>query len=272
MTFYAPITVFLAVLAYLSFTLNLSFALAKPLLLLPSEFSYLAHVHGSPAIPEITPRQDGQPVFPDQPPSCPICEQNYGSIDSCAQAAPVLANFSMVSTLRGELTEGNTDTDMAGAIQVIFNPGAFIDVIKCACADTFQSGEWYKKGRTIVFILKCRAMSAYPQCVDWYVHGFFAYGSCLILVRMHSFIQTNQTQFLNSSNLPGVVDGIRKICALESSLLGGVATADGEVTPTTSLNVPKATGTANGDILISASFLSVTFVVASIVFAGLLQV
>lgn len=27
-------------------------------------------------------------------------------------------------------------------LQIIFNPGAFIDVIKCACADTFQSGEY----------------------------------------------------------------------------------------------------------------------------------
>lgn len=41
-------------------------------------------------------RQAAQPVFPDQPPSCPICAANYSSIDSCAQAAPVLANVSMV--------------------------------------------------------------------------------------------------------------------------------------------------------------------------------
>ena len=43
-------------------------------------------------------RQDGQPQFPAQPPSCPICEQNFANIDSCAQAAPVLQNFTMVST------------------------------------------------------------------------------------------------------------------------------------------------------------------------------
>ncbi|KAI8990388.1 WD40 repeat-like protein [Trametes punicea] len=175
---YAPFALLIgALLSCLAF--NLSFALATPLLPLPEEFSYLARLDGS-SVSEIAPRQDGQPVFPDQPPSCPICEQNFGSIDSCAQAAPVLANFSMI----------------------IFNPGAFIDVIKCACADTFQS--------------------AYPQCVD-------------------CFTQTNQTQFLNSSDLPSVLTGIRNICAIESTLLGGVATADGEVTPTTSLNVPQAT-------------------------------
>lgn len=37
------------------------------------------------------------PVFPAQPPSCPICVENYDNIDSCAQAAPVLANVSTVS-------------------------------------------------------------------------------------------------------------------------------------------------------------------------------
>ena len=36
------------------------------------------------------------PNFPDSPPSCPPCAANYGSIQHCAQAAPVLANFSMV--------------------------------------------------------------------------------------------------------------------------------------------------------------------------------
>jgi hypothetical protein len=36
------------------------------------------------------------PYFPPQPPSCPICERSWPSIDSCAEACPVLANFSMV--------------------------------------------------------------------------------------------------------------------------------------------------------------------------------
>ncbi|KAI0772437.1 hypothetical protein BD413DRAFT_436962, partial [Trametes elegans] len=146
-------------------------------------------------------RQDAQPDFPEQPPSCPICEQNFGSIDSCAQAAPVLANFSMV----------------------IFNPGAFLDVIKCACADTFQS--------------------AYPQCVD-------------------CFTQTNQTQFLNSENLPSVVEGIRNVCALESTLLGGAATADGEFTPSATSTVPQATNPANAAIPLSRSWAAMGLAVA----------
>ena len=51
----------------------------------------------SSALPSPQPpvRRD-YPVFPAQPPSCPLCAQNYANIDSCAQAAPVLANVSMV--------------------------------------------------------------------------------------------------------------------------------------------------------------------------------
>lgn len=42
--------------------------------------------------------------------------------------------------------------NLNGTVQIIFNPGAFIDVIKCACVDTFQA--------------------VFPQCVDWCVHRF----------------------------------------------------------------------------------------------------
>ncbi|KAI0085524.1 hypothetical protein BDY19DRAFT_877910, partial [Irpex rosettiformis] len=104
------------------------------------------------------------PDFPDQPASCAICATNYDNISSCAQAAPVLANFS----------------------SILFNPGAFIDVIKCACTDTFQS--------------------AYPQCVD-------------------CFEKTNQTSFLNANTqeLPNILKGINSICGLASTLLGNVS-------------------------------------------------
>jgi hypothetical protein len=58
-----------------------------------------------------------QPYFPDSPPSCQICEPNYGQIDSCANASIVLANFS----------------------QIIYAPLQFLSVIECACTNTFQS-------------------------------------------------------------------------------------------------------------------------------------
>ncbi|ETW84868.1 hypothetical protein HETIRDRAFT_247730, partial [Heterobasidion irregulare TC 32-1] len=99
---------------------------------------------------------------------------NYDSISSCAEAAPVLANVSMI----------------------IFNPGAFIDVIKCACTDTFQS--------------------VFPQCAD-------------------CFERTNQTDVLDTPDLPSVVSGMRQVCSLASALLGNVSETDGEVSSSSSV-------------------------------------
>ena len=94
---YAPLALFLALLSTLS-VLVLP-ALASPFLPLQTEVAYLKKTVASPVAPiNLARRQDdSQPTFPDSPPSCPICAQNFGNIDSCAQAAPVLANFSMVS-------------------------------------------------------------------------------------------------------------------------------------------------------------------------------
>jgi len=132
-------------------------------------------------------RQTQQPYFPDTPASCPICAQSYPSINSCAQDATALANVSMV----------------------IFNPGAFIDVIKCSCTDTFQS--------------------AFPQCVD-------------------CFEKTNQTGVLNTTNLPSLVNSIRQVCSFASSLLGNASNSDGETTPTVTgvTTTPAATSSTSG--------------------------
>ncbi|KAF5325952.1 hypothetical protein D9611_001018 [Ephemerocybe angulata] len=89
------------------------------------------------------------PNFPDKPDSCPICAKDYASIQGCAEAAPVFENFT----------------------NVIFNPGAFVDTIRCACADTFKA--------------------VFPQCVD-------------------CFIETGQEDIIMGHNLPAVVEGIRK--------------------------------------------------------------
>ncbi|EEB89947.1 hypothetical protein MPER_11906, partial [Moniliophthora perniciosa FA553] len=123
---------------------------------------------------------------------------NYGNIQNCAEAAPVLANFSMI----------------------IFNPGAFINVIQCSCTETFQS--------------------VFPQCVD-------------------CFVRTNQTEVWEAPSLPEVVQGMRKICALESTLLGGVASANGEV-PSVAAAAPIPTPT-NSDVRVKAR-LVLTVVVA----------
>jgi len=107
------------------------------------------------------------PVFPDYPPSCPKCAERYPEIESCCQAAPVLANFSMV----------------------IFNPSAFVDVVRCACADTF--------------------LAVFPQCVD-------------------CFVRTNQTDVLEAPSLPDILEGMRHVCALQSIFYGNVSHANSE--------------------------------------------
>lgn len=89
---------------------------------------------------------DDWPVFPVEPPSCPICESNYANIDHCAEACPIFANFSMVN--RSLTFQFSNAFLITVVLKIMFNPGAFVDVIECACTDTFQS--------------------TYPQCVDWY--------------------------------------------------------------------------------------------------------
>jgi len=159
---------------------------------------------GSPTLQHRT-----TPYFPSDPPSCPICEKDYWNINSCAQASPVLANFSMV----------------------IFNPGAFIDVMTCACTDTFRS--------------------AFPQCVD-------------------CFGQTNQTWVLDQDEtLPGVVNNLRDVCAFASTILGHVASADSELpsstsTPTTSTSLPTSTsnGGSHPEYSAQATFMTIVILVS----------
>jgi len=156
-------------------------------------FSLLASV--SPVLSLSLPYTDGSPTlqhrttpsFPPDPLSCPICEKDYWTIDSCAQASPVLANFSMV----------------------IFNPGAFIDVMKCACTDTFRS--------------------AFPQCVD-------------------CFGRTNQTWVLDQDDaLPKVVNNLHDVCALAATVLGHVASANSELPSSTSTPLPTSTANSGSN-------------------------
>jgi len=150
-------------------------------------FSLLASV--SPVLSLSLPYNGGSPTlqhrttpsFPEYPPSCPICEKDYWNINSCAQACPILANMSMV----------------------IFNPGAFVDVMRCSCTDTFRS--------------------AFPQCVD-------------------CFGRTNQTWVLgDDDSLPSVVNNLRDVCALASTILGHVASANSELPSSTSSPLPTST-------------------------------
>ncbi|TFK29127.1 hypothetical protein FA15DRAFT_664442 [Coprinopsis marcescibilis] len=107
------------------------------------------------------------PFFPAEPASCPICAKDYSSISSCAEAAPVFENFTMV----------------------LFNPGAFLDTIQCACTDVFKA--------------------VFPQCVD-------------------CFVRTGQDDVIIGNDLPAAVEGVRQICAISSVLLGNVTAKNEE--------------------------------------------
>lgn len=114
----------------------------------------------------------GPPSFPSSIPSCPKCESQYSSLSSCMGASAVFAN----------------------ATSLFNNPIAYINVIKCACTDTFQA--------------------VYPQCLD-------------------CFQRTDQCYYLGTdpqgTGAGNVVSNLRNICGLGSALLGGVASANSDI-------------------------------------------
>ncbi|EST07892.2 hypothetical protein PSEUBRA_003017 [Kalmanozyma brasiliensis GHG001] len=114
----------------------------------------------------------GPPRFPSDIPSCPKCEAQYSSLSSCMGASSVFAN----------------------ATSIFNDPIAYINVIRCACTDTFQS--------------------VYPQCLD-------------------CFQRTDQCYYLGTdpqgTGADKVVSNLRSICGLGSALLGGVASVNGDV-------------------------------------------
>lgn len=152
-------------------TTSHSFLIATYIGLFLIAFSSTPSVLAYPSPPSSPPlwlaaRQTQQPYFPDTPASCPICAQSYPSINSCAQASTAMANVSMVCTDAGDPPLSSPNRAIKS--QVLFNPGAFIDVIKCSCTDTFQS--------------------AFPQCVDWYVFT--------VIVRQTHFACSRQAPLL----------------------------------------------------------------------------
>lgn len=63
----------------------------------------------------------------------------------------------------------------------------------------------------------------------------------VVVTPFGSFIQTGQDDVLNTKNLPAVVDGMRKICAIQSTLLGNVSS--------TSSVAPSPTPTSGGPFM-----------------------
>lgn len=124
----------------------------------------------------------GPPSFPSDIPSCPKCQERYSSLSSCMGASAVFANASSIFN----------------------NPIGYINVLKCACTDTFQA--------------------VYPQCLD-------------------CFQRTDQCFYLGTdpqgTGASKVVSNLRSICGLGSALLGGVASVNGDV----GSSVPSNPGT-----------------------------
>lgn len=93
----------------------------------------------------------------------------------------------------------------ANFTSIIMNPLPFIDVIECSCTDTFKS--------------------AFPQCVD-------------------CFQMTNQTDVLQSDNLPAVISGMRTVCGMMSTLVGSVASTNRELPSQTPITVTPSAAAA----------------------------
>ncbi|KIS70798.1 uncharacterized protein UMAG_01949 [Mycosarcoma maydis] len=124
----------------------------------------------------------GPPTFPADIPSCPKCQERYSSLSSCMGASAVFANASSIFN----------------------NPIGYINVIKCACTDTFQA--------------------VYPQCLD-------------------CFQRTDQCYYLGTdpqgTGANDILSNVRNICGLGSALLGGVASVNGDI----GTEVPSQPGT-----------------------------
>ncbi|KAG8700997.1 hypothetical protein FRC09_005618 [Ceratobasidium sp. 395] len=145
------------------------------------------------------------PYFPEYPPSCPKCQAEFDSINSCAEASEALADPQ----------------------SIILDPVGFYDLIKCSCTDTFQS--------------------VFPQCVD-------------------CFIQTNQTAVLDydTADLPSVVSGMRQVCSLASTLLGGVASANSQIASST-FSAPTASATSGALHQVGRKDLGELFILGSVI-------
>jgi hypothetical protein len=151
------------------------------------------------------------PVFPPSPPSCPICAKDWPSMDSCALACPVLANFSMVRPLLCLYIVWIFDTDLHPFVDHL-QPGSFCrrDPVRLH-RDLFSSVS-----------SMCRLVSL--------ISGLYLLHDSSKCHNGTSFVQTNQSQVLDAKDLPSVLDGMRRICAIKSTLLGGSAYGNGQAT------------------------------------------
>jgi len=65
---------------------------------------------------------------------------------------------------------------------------------------------------------------------------------------IRSFIRTGQQNVLNNANLPTIMDDIKKICALESTLLGNVTNVNSNPSPTSGGSFTRDVGLLIGTV------------------------
>jgi hypothetical protein len=96
-------------------------------------------------------QQPTQPYFDPSIPSCVACEKDYGKLNSCSASWQTFRSLS----------------------DAIMNPVGFIDVVKCACGDSFRR--------------------VYSLCIE-------------------CFAKTGQTNTVFNTNVPPSVEDIRSMC------------------------------------------------------------
>jgi hypothetical protein len=184
-----------------------SFSLFTALLFV---FSALFLVSATPVASEVSvadvllKRTD--PSFPSDIPSCQICQSEYSGISSCAQAAPVLANFTMVRT-----SASNAPIyDAKGTLRSSSIP------VRSSTSSSARARTPSNRPtpNALTGTYSPSLSPARPTTYDAISH-------C-------SFERTNQTAFLNDANINGTLEGLRTVCGSTSTTLSNVTKADNE--------------------------------------------
>lgn len=153
-------------------------------------------------------------------------------------------------------------------VKIIWNPGAFISVIECACTDTFQSGKSFAS--LVHFGDSCARVTAQStRSASTGEHIALRKACRKAHLPCRSFQKTNQTDFLNASDVPAVLSGLRSVCAFMSTIMGNVSDGDGETTPSASAAAPSPTSTSAAGL---AARLSPTVLILGISVIFSLQV
>ncbi|KAG8779599.1 hypothetical protein FRC12_024051 [Ceratobasidium sp. 428] len=177
------------------------------------------------AMPAPTPVTDVQmherttPYFPEYPPSCPKCQAEFDNINSCAEASEALADPQSVGRSSNCLNEIQTEypVDYSGPSRIL----------------------------RLDQVLLYRHVPVRLSSMRRLVNPFLTVPVAPKLTSTPSFVQTNQTAVLDydTADLPSVVSGMRQVCSLASTLLGGVASANSQVASST-FSAPTASATS----------------------------